>query len=949
MRIRSRPAPFSRSSLLSSSTSRTTFVQICMLTALTPFYYTYFSPEVSLLAASLGSSYSPLRMKHKKERRNKRREECGEGGEKEKIFKLNGTVLFCFVCFPVIIFISPTKINNKIIKKEIRKKKTRAAIFLFSRGAGYASLSFATPAVVAPLLGREKKRLVSLLESTPFASLFQTRKYANATQKADSPPVLAEDRIEDCNHHTHSQTSLTPRCSRYYALVCRRNMLRLASRCLAPHTRACAARYLACPAPAAVASAGWLSRTPVLLQGFGRRGGGDRHMGGGGGDRRMRGGGGGDRRMGGGGGGGGGMRDRRGGGGDRKRPPMFPNTTGDGELTAETRAAMRDDALITSHILRCIPPNGAISVKSLNAQLPEEIQEALCEKHNGLSSFLRERQQLFIVKPRPEDQVLFVAGNPIAIQKYASREMQKKTMRAMMGLDSGSGGGRRGGGGGGGGGRGRGGGGRGMGGGGNFSGGGRGGPRGGGMGSGRGSFGGGGGRREEEGGGRKLRSTHGGKRGVEGEQVRYLFHFDSSFYYYLYIFPPLRQQQQQQQERTEKETARNDSIPTHKAMRVDLERGRYGVVESEGSYVPLISFTPSRYLYAYTHLTQPSPSAIASGHPRQLFLSLRMPFAPSTLLRLAVVPCPCYSGRALRCAVSSLSLLPVALIATQCSSTAIRGGGALWEGRRCMALRAGAATRPLWAAAPPGSSAAATTPSEEEREAQKEALRGVLRDVRLKLHSRVPIGDLFRLLTKENQRVLAKQRLPLEEFLLHFPGYFRTFRSKIQTNTGMIQVCPPCQAHPGVRQLQLPDQARRPLLIEIAEEDGACGAVAFQATAPAQSSEEFLAGAPSRLTRKQQLELILANMPDEFTSFITMRIPQRIKEECMGYPSVKPKEYFQKHPQFFDVRDCAEGPHTFYVRRKMKYPFSSHLIHTHIFKYIYIYIYIYNKMRRRKR
>lgn len=187
-----------------------------------------------------------------------------------------------------------------------------------------------------------------------------------------------------------------------------------------------------------------------------------------------------------------GNRQRSGGG----RPIMFPNTTGDGDLSPETRAAMRDDAIITSHILKCIPPNGAISVKSLNAQLPQEIQEAVSEKHGGLSSFLRERQQLFVVKPRPEDQVLFVAGNPIAIQKYASREVQKRTMRAMMGLDRGGGNNRQGHRGGRGGGRG--GGGRGGGGYGNQnysgqnSGAGRGGPpRGGGMASGRGSFGGG--------------------------------------------------------------------------------------------------------------------------------------------------------------------------------------------------------------------------------------------------------------------------------------------------------------------------------------------------------------------------------------------------------------------------------------------------------------------------
>lgn len=230
--------------------------------------------------------------------------------------------------------------------------------------------------------------------------------------------------------------------------------------------------------------------------GNGRGYGGSQNNGGGGGYGNGRGYGGG--RGGGGGGNRNGMGNRNGsagmngGGGGRggmEAPgrPVFLNTTGDGELSPETRAAMRDEALIVGHILKCIPPNGAISIKALNASLPEEIQEALSEKHNGLGSFLRERQQLFIVKPRPEDQVLFVAGNPIAIQKYASREAQKRTMRSMMGLDSDM---RRGGRGrGGGGGRGNGGyGGRGGGGGGGYGGGSRRGG-GGGMGSGSRAFG----------------------------------------------------------------------------------------------------------------------------------------------------------------------------------------------------------------------------------------------------------------------------------------------------------------------------------------------------------------------------------------------------------------------------------------------------------------------------
>lgn len=235
-------------------------------------------------------------------------------------------------------------------------------------------------------------------------------------------------------------------------------------------------------AASAIPSGMLFSHTGALLQGFGsggRRGGG----GGGYGSGNRNGG-----RGGGGYGGRGGGRamDNNNNRGDPAVPgrPVYLNTTGDGELTPETRAAMRDEAIITGEILKCIPPNGAISVKTLNSSLPEDIQEALSEKHGGLSSFLRERQQLFVVKARPEDQVLFVAGNPIAIQKYASRELQKKTMRSMMGLDDARSGGRGG--------------------------------RGGGRGGGNRSFGGGGGRNDRYGGNNNNNNSYGGRGGGGG-------------------------------------------------------------------------------------------------------------------------------------------------------------------------------------------------------------------------------------------------------------------------------------------------------------------------------------------------------------------------------------------------------------------------------------------------
>ncbi|KAG5477051.1 hypothetical protein LSCM1_05391 [Leishmania martiniquensis] len=126
------------------------------------------------------------------------------------------------------------------------------------------------------------------------------------------------------------------------------------------------------------------------------------------------------------------------------RPPNGPpppssvmNSTGDGELSAETRAALRDDSIVMTEVVRHIPPKGAISIKSLSSAIDENIQEALSERHGGLRRFLEQRKQFFMLHTNPEDGVLYVLCNPIIIQQYATRDAQRKTMRRMMGLDDG--------------------------------------------------------------------------------------------------------------------------------------------------------------------------------------------------------------------------------------------------------------------------------------------------------------------------------------------------------------------------------------------------------------------------------------------------------------------------------------------------------------------------------
>ncbi|KAH9599592.1 hypothetical protein LSM04_008101 [Trypanosoma melophagium] len=124
--------------------------------------------------------------------------------------------------------------------------------------------------------------------------------------------------------------------------------------------------------------------------------------------------------------------------------PRLINQTGDGELSDVTRIMMRDDWKILTSIVKHIPQNGAISIKSLNAQLLPDVQEAISEKHDGLKIFLEKRKQLFIVKANPADGVLYVAATPLAYQKLIAREKQRETMQEMLGLNrrGGRGGGR---------------------------------------------------------------------------------------------------------------------------------------------------------------------------------------------------------------------------------------------------------------------------------------------------------------------------------------------------------------------------------------------------------------------------------------------------------------------------------------------------------------------------
>eukprot|EP00758_Cryptobia_borreli_P008658 Tbor_TRINITY_DN5405_c1_g7::TRINITY_DN5405_c1_g7_i1::g.24154::m.24154 len=170
--------------------------------------------------------------------------------------------------------------------------------------------------------------------------------------------------------------------------------------------------------------------------GFGGGGGG---FGGGGG--RGGGGFGGGGRGGGGGGFGGGSRGggsfgggggRGGGGGGRGGG--WKKDDEDEISESQVKKMMNEEGRVIFHVMRFIPPNGAISIKSLARQLPIEAQEVVSEKYGGLMGLFNSRKQMFVVKPNPIDNVLYVTVSPLAARIAKEKEEQKEAIKIMLGV-----------------------------------------------------------------------------------------------------------------------------------------------------------------------------------------------------------------------------------------------------------------------------------------------------------------------------------------------------------------------------------------------------------------------------------------------------------------------------------------------------------------------------------
>ncbi|KEG13263.1 hypothetical protein DQ04_01111000 [Trypanosoma grayi] len=237
---------------------------------------------------------------------------------------------------------------------------------------------------------------------------------------------------------------------------------------------------------------------------------------------------------------------------------------------------------------------------------------------------------------------------------------------------------------------------------------------------------------------------------------------------------------------------------------------------------------------------------------------------------------------------------------TACSTHHITSGAVISQ-RRFHATLGGSNTsqQPSASNAPP----AAAVPSTAGKPDQ-EAIDNLLDEIQVVLSRPVPIGALFRALSSASKKTLARNKEPLEQLLLRYPEHFAVYQQGSNRNRTIH--CAPLHLVPAnVRRLVL--------------EESSVPAVASSASEsknPADIHARILKHDP--LAEKQQrINTVLQYIPNEWSPFTDLGIPEEVRVKCMGKPSVKAFQYFEKYPQYFEVRQQGLAEHTFYVRRSL--------------------------------
>lgn len=187
------------------------------------------------------------------------------------------------------------------------------------------------------------------------------------------------------------------------------------------------------------------------------------------------------------------------------------------------------------------------------------------------------------------------------------------------------------------------------------------------------------------------------------------------------------------------------------------------------------------------------------------------------------------------------------------------------------------------------------------------SLDALVAELQLLVMQPLPIGNLFKLLSPEARRALVVAQKPLEELLLTYPSHFTVYkRGSTRTNLGTVTVAPPALVPAGAVVMRLPGPQNTTSTCGIRSCDSTTDAASRGAVDPF-----------SHLTPTQRLEEVLMYIPNEWFSYTALEIPIAVRRGCMGYPTMKPRAFFNQYPQFFEVRPHERGNHTFYVRRSL--------------------------------
>ena len=148
--------------------------------------------------------------------------------------------------------------------------------------------------------------------------------------------------------------------------------------------------------------------------------------------------------------------------------------------------------------------------------------------------------------------------------------------------------------------------------------------------------------------------------------------------------------------------------------------------------------------------------------------------------------------------------------------------------------------------------------------------------------SPMPVGTLFKCLSPESRSALSAQKLPLETFLLRQKQHFAVYRDR----TTSFIMC--------ARADRLPEAVHP--AVEV--------------------SADAIFNGKRVDTDLRDVYTILKYVPNEWSSFISLGIPDSVKKAIMG--TVQPKKWLDLYPNYFETRIQLSKAHSFDVRRSLE-------------------------------